>query len=54
MIAFDAAQPFIDRTIGIALYGHGSITGNTDQKSTSGAAKSAGCLFPFNPSRRWI
>ena len=54
MIAFYAAQPFVDRTVGIAFDGHGAITGNADQQAAACAAKPAGRLFPFNPSRRWI
>jgi hypothetical protein len=51
MVAFYAAQPLVDRTIGIAFDGHGAIAGNTDQKAASCAAKPAGRLFPRNPSR---
>ncbi len=50
MITLDAAQPLVDGTIGIALDGHGAVTGNTDQEAAPGAAEPAGRLFPFNPS----
>jgi hypothetical protein len=50
MIAFYAAQTFVDRAVGISLDGDGSISGNPNQKAAAGATESARRFFPFNPA----